>query len=56
MLGIDEAKASELLQRARGLEGVKEEPAPAAVEAAAPEAPVEAAAEVPAETPAETKE
>ncbi len=60
MLGIDEAKASELLQRARGLEGVKEEPAPApapaAVEAAAPEAPVEAAAEVPAETPTETKE
>jgi endonuclease V-like protein UPF0215 family len=43
MLGIDEAKANEILERARGLEGKKPEPAPVA---AAP------AEEIPAETTA----
>ncbi|MFM8459400.1 MAG: transcription termination factor NusA, partial [Chthoniobacterales bacterium] len=43
MLGIDEAKANEILERARGLEGKKPEPAPVA---AAP------AVETPAEEPA----
>jgi N utilization substance protein A len=43
MLGIDEAKANEILERARGLEGKKPEPAPVA------SAPAE---EVPAETTA----
>ncbi|MFM8683657.1 MAG: KH domain-containing protein, partial [Chthoniobacterales bacterium] len=43
MLGIDEAKANEILERARGLEGKKPEPVPVA---AAP------AVETPAEEPA----
>ena len=43
MLGIDEAKANEILERARGLEGKKPEPAPVA------SAPAE---EIPAETTA----
>ena len=43
MLGIDEAKANEILERARGLEGKKPEPAPVAT------APAE---EIPAETTA----
>jgi N utilization substance protein A len=55
MLGIDEAKASEILEKARGLEVRKDQPAaaPAAAETATP---AEAATETPAETPAETKE
>jgi N utilization substance protein A len=49
MLGIDEARANEILERAHGLEGKKPAPAPASAPAPAEAAPAEAA---PAEVPA----